>query len=91
MITVDPEQRSATYNPEYYVMRHLAGFVRPGASVLRAVGAWAANTVAFRNPDGSTVQVLQNPYLKSRIVSVGEPGEAVSVELAPRSISTLVN
>ncbi len=91
MITVDPESRTAVYNPEYHVMRHFAGFVKPGASVLRTVGHWAANTVAFHNPDGSTVHVIQNPFSDERIVSIGPSGKAVTVTLAPRSISTLVN
>ena len=71
-------------------MKHFAGFVRPGASVLRTVGSWASNTVAFRNPDGAEVHVLQNPYDDERTISVALSKGSVAVRLAPKSISTVI-
>jgi len=62
MITVDPTTDSVTYNPEYFVMKHFAHFVVPGATRLGLQGAWAGNAVAFTNPDGSQVIVVMNPF-----------------------------
>ena len=83
MVTVDPDDRAAIYNPEFYLMKHFAGFVRPGASVLRTVGSWASNTVAFRNPDGAEVHVLQNPYDDERTISVALSKGSVAVRTRP--------
>lgn len=90
MVTVDSARRTATFNPEFYVMKHFAGIVKPGAQVLRAVGPLAANTLAFRNPDGRQVFVLQNPHEEERTVAIQGDAGSVSLTLGPRSISTCV-
>ena len=37
LVTVDPTTHQCTYNHEYYLLRHVSGFVQSGAKVLRAV------------------------------------------------------
>lgn len=53
---------SVTYNADYYVLGHLAKFVKPGAvrvdSTAQSQGG--IENVAFRNPDGSIVLVAVN-------------------------------
>ena len=90
MVTVDAEKRTATFNPEFFVMKHFAGAVRPGAQVLRMAGPMAGNALAFRNPDGRQVFVIQNPQAVARTVAIQGDVGAVSLTLAPRSISTCV-
>jgi glucosylceramidase len=46
-----------TPTPAYYVFRHLAQYVVPGA---RVVGTSSADAVAFKNPDGSLVVTTYN-------------------------------
>jgi glucosylceramidase len=43
--------------PTYYVFRHLAQYVAPGAKVL---GTSGGDAVGFKNPDGSIVAVMYN-------------------------------
>jgi len=45
------------YTAAYYVFRHVAQFVEPGATVLK-VGS--ANALAFKNPDGTVVVTMYN-------------------------------
>jgi glucosylceramidase len=90
MITVDPATRSATFNPEFYVMKHFAAYVRPGAQVLQTAGPLAANSLAFRNPDGTLIYVIQNRLDSERTVTLESDVGAVSVTLQPQSINTLV-
>ncbi|WP_433617523.1 RICIN domain-containing protein [Dactylosporangium sp. CA-139114] len=51
-----------TYNAEYYVLGHLAKFVKPGAVRIDSTnqGQGGIENVAFRNPDGSIVLVAVN-------------------------------
>jgi glucosylceramidase len=53
---------SITYNAEYYVLGHLAKFVKPGAVRIDSTdyGQGGIENVAFRNPDGSIVLVAVN-------------------------------
>ncbi|GAB3871020.1 RICIN domain-containing protein [Dactylosporangium cerinum] len=53
---------SVTYNAEYYVLGHLAKFVKPGAVRIESTGygQGGIENVAFRNPDGSIVLVAVN-------------------------------
>jgi glucosylceramidase len=44
------------YTAAYYVFRHVAEYVDPGASVLTVTG----NALAFKNPDGAVVTTMYN-------------------------------
>ena len=89
LFSVDPETKAVTENPEYTLMRHVAGFVRPGAQVFAPIGRWNANALAFRNADGRTVVVLQNPLDRAEAVTVDLNG-LHCVTLPPKSFTTLV-
>jgi glucosylceramidase len=90
LFSVDPATGTYEANPEFHLLRHFAEFVRPGASVLATSGRWAANAVMFRNADGCEVAVLQNPDAVTRTVRVAMAGQTVSLDLAPKSFTTLV-
>ena len=49
-------------NHEYYVMRHYAQFIRPGAVLRGLAGDLCANAICAENPDGSLALVLRNPF-----------------------------
>jgi glucosylceramidase len=89
MVTVDPAGK-VTYNPEFYVMKHFAHFVQPGAAYLPVTGHWASAAAAFRNPDGSIVLAVQNAMDRAAILTVENGSETSSVTLAPNSFNTLV-
>lgn len=61
LITADPATGEVTLNPEFHVLRHLAGFVRPGARYLPLRGGQAGFALAFENSDGGAVLALANP------------------------------
>jgi glucosylceramidase len=59
-----------TITPAYYVFRHVAAFVQPGAQVLPTTGG---DALAFKNPDGTSVVVLYNDAeAKKAIVALGQ-------------------
>jgi len=90
MITIDPQTNAITYNPEYYVMRHLSNFVKPGAVRLGLAGRWSSNAIAFANPDGETILAVRNPFTheKSCVLTIGSA--KVAVGLPPESFNTFV-
>ncbi len=90
MVTVDPQTRQVTLNPEFHVMKHFSRFIAPGAVRLPLAGCLAANALAFENPDGSRVTVVANPLKTERACVLGDEQTAVRVTLAPESFNTIV-
>ncbi len=84
LVTV--RDNKATFNPEYYLMKHFAHFVKRGAKYVEIKGEFASNCTAFKNPDGSYVIVVYNPYKDTKIVTFGDK----SYELEADSINTIV-
>ncbi len=75
----------ANFTPEFYLMKHFSHFVKRGARYLKLRGEYSSSTVAFRNPDGTTVLVAANPYNDEMIISFC----GSSYVLPPRSINTI--
>lgn len=73
-------------NHEYYVMKHFARFVIPGAKRLRLTGHFSGTSIAFRNPDGSVVLVAQNPFPQEMSFAF----EGKTIALPPESISSIL-
>jgi glucosylceramidase len=90
MITVDPATKKAIRNPEFWVFKHCARWIQPGAVRLGLEGAWSANALAFRNPDRSLVVVAINNLPTAQRRSVVVDGQAYALDCAPGSLHTLV-
>ncbi|OAS89495.1 MULTISPECIES: glycoside hydrolase family 30 protein [Metabacillus] len=90
MITVDPESKKVTKNPEYYVMKHFSHFVNPGALRIETSGPWTGNTTAFLNPDGTKVVVIANPFKDTRELEMDVNGETYSFKLKAESFNTII-
>jgi glucosylceramidase len=89
MVTVD-KTGEAKYRHEFYVMKHLARHVDPGAVRLGLKGQWTSNALAFLNPDGSVVLALSNPFANERRLLFQTESAAIEAMLEPLSINTLV-
>lgn len=76
-----------TFNPEFYVMKHFAHFVKQGAVLLSVTGEMSSDTTAFRNPDGSIAAVILNPFPFSKTVTLF----GKNLTLRPRSINTVLS
>ena len=88
MITADGATGEVTYNPEFYVMKHLAHFVRPGARFLPLRGNQAGFTLAFQNPDGRHVLAFANPSSEPAALDLDLPFLRTHLTLQPRSLTT---
>ncbi|MFC1453005.1 glycoside hydrolase family 30 beta sandwich domain-containing protein [Verrucomicrobiota bacterium] len=89
MITIDPQTRQITLNPEFYVMKHFSRFIAPGAVRIAPQGPWTGNSVAFTNPDGSRSVVVHNPFAEPRPLALKCGDACFAFELAPRSFNTV--
>ena len=85
MITVSAD-KTVSFEHEYYVMKHFSRFVVPGAKRLILSGHLCSNAVAFKNPDGTIVLTVQNPF--ARPLTFTFCGETIT--LPPDSFHTLV-
>lgn len=88
LVTVNEAEKTFSFTPEYYVMKHVSHYVLPGAKVLK-LGGDCKNALAFLNTNGSLVVVLGNqtdhPYTLN--LQFGE--HTYEIHLAAQSLSTL--
>jgi glucosylceramidase len=74
------------YTPEFYLVKHFAHFVKEGAVMLGTKGGFSSNATVFRNPDGSRVAILMNPFDFEKVITI-EGGNYV---LEPNSFNTIL-
>jgi glucosylceramidase len=91
LVTVDTKARAFKYNYEYYLMKHLSGFVRPGARRLQIM-SWSGyeNLLAFSNPDNSVVIVVQNDLCEDLPIRVKVGQKLITANLAADSFNTFL-
>lgn len=91
LVVVDGEAGTYAYTHEYYVLKHVSHFVKPGARLIPTLSySGFENQVAFRNPDGSVVLVIQNDMAQEMPVSIVLGEDVVAPVLAPDSLNTFV-
>lgn len=81
---------SVEYTPEFYIFKHFAAFVKPGATVLGTVGEWTGNSIAFENPDGSIVLVVGSNMQRDRELVFEHNGERFTAKIAADSVNTFI-
>ena len=81
LCVVDPDAKTLTLQPEFYLMKHFSHFVKPGALLFKTKGRWTANTVAFENPDGSLVLVVGSNMKKDRVFHFVHGEQSFSAEI----------
>lgn len=89
LVTVDTVAKTFTYNHEYYLMKHLSRFVRPGAVRLETI-SWTGyeNLLAFENPDRGVVVVLQNDLGQDLPIRVRIGAGVIAATLPADSFNT---
>lgn len=88
MISVDTKNRKAVFNPEFYLMKHLGHFVKPGSVRLPTEG-WN-DALAFRDPDGKVVIIIYNSLEAEKIINVRVNNSSFSGLLKAKSFNTFV-
>jgi glucosylceramidase len=89
-IVVNTKTKSAIYTPMFYAFKHYCRFVEPKARRIDVSGDFQMNAIAFKNPGGQIVLVLQNDGGKKQILKVKVADQAFSVKLPAHSLSTFI-
>ena len=89
LISVDYETGTFRRNYEFYEMKHISGYVKPGAVYLGTSGSME-EAMAFRNPDGSIVVLVAEKTGKPRDLAIKAGPRAVRVNIPAYSVSTIV-
>ncbi|GMQ61960.1 glycoside hydrolase family 30 protein [Vallitalea maricola] len=90
LVTVDPKTEEVIYNPEFYVMKHFSGYVKPGAKRIEVKGPWSGAAVAFENPNQEIIVVAANNVNYSRDMSININKKNIRVNLKGYSFNTFV-
>jgi glucosylceramidase len=85
MITIDTNQKTVKFNPQFYQVRHYK-YVKPGAYRVATSGNYTT-VVAFRNPDGENVLIVTNTGAE-REVAINFNGQKIKPKLPAHSFNT---
>ncbi len=88
MIVVDSKTKKVNYTPEFYIMKHLSHFVKPGAHKMKTMGK-DRNLLAFKNPDGETVILIVNTSDHREKTTVSLNGKVYEIKMKPNSFNTI--
>ena len=83
------DKTKVVWNPEFYVMKHFASFIRPEDQVMRLEGPWCANSLCFRRGDDH-VLVVRNPFAQQQALRIACGDTLHTVTLEPEAIHTIV-
>ncbi|HEY4327799.1 MAG TPA: glycoside hydrolase family 30 beta sandwich domain-containing protein [Mucilaginibacter sp.] len=89
LVSVDTVTKKFSYNHEYYLLKHLSHYVKPGAKLLTISGE-LNNMLAFKNPDNSIVVVIQNDTDADKTVTLKLGDKTIAPVLKADSFNTLL-
>ncbi len=87
LISIEKATGKVTYNPEYYLMKHLTGFVQPGAYRLKTNET--DDHLAFVNPDGKIVVIVVNKDEKEKNVKIAYNNKSININVTAKSFNTI--
>lgn len=90
MVTIDPQTHTATYNPDFYVLKHFSCFIQRDAIRLGGMGSFAGDSLIFQNPDGSLVLELYNPFDRIFTVAFCWESQTYHFSLEPKSVNSIL-
>jgi glucosylceramidase len=86
-------QKAGTYSltNDYWLMRHFSSFVQKGARYVPATSFLGfENQLAFRNPGGDLVIIIQNDLATPHSVGIAIGGKQITPALPADSFNTIV-
>lgn len=89
MVSVNFTSKTVTYNPEFYLMKHLSHFVKPGAKKITHAGSFD-DVIAFKNKDNSVVILLHNPGENEKTIYIKIGSRTAAVSMPAKSFSTVI-
>ena len=90
-IMIDKNSGQISYMSSYYYIGHFSKFIEPGATRVYCGNDALSNlySVAYVNPDGKKIIVIENTASRRRTVTLTVDGCGTRFNLRPHSIITL--
>ncbi|ACU73766.1 Ricin B lectin [Catenulispora acidiphila DSM 44928] len=88
LVTVNQSTGNVTYDAGYYSVGHFSKFVLPGAKRIASTTTANLDNVAFQNPDGSLVLIVDNTSSSTQSFSTSWGGQKFSDSLPGHGIAT---
>lgn len=85
MISIEKASGKVVYNPEYYLMKHLSYYVRPGSKYIHVSGH--ENCLAFVNHDQLVIFYYHDGDAE-KMTTFAVNNQMISVNLKPKSFNT---
>jgi len=89
LVSVDTLAKTYKFNYEYYMLKHLSRYVKPGAKMLSISGDFS-NMLAFKNEDNSIILIAQNDGDADKKVTIKVGDKTISPVLEADSFNTFV-
>ena len=89
LVVVDPQSKTYKFTPEYYLMKHISRFVKPGAHYVSVSDEFGG--LVFRNPDNSLVVLYMEKQGANTTLSLAIDGEkSIDLHMTANTINTFV-
>ncbi|WP_051967364.1 ricin-type beta-trefoil lectin domain protein [Kitasatospora mediocidica] len=88
LVTIDQSTGNVAYGAGYYSVGHFSKFVLPGAKRIASTITANLDDVAFRNPDGSLVLIVDNTSGSAQSFSTTWGAQQISDSLPAHGIAT---
>ncbi len=88
LVTIDQNTGNVTYDAGYYSVGHFSKFVMPGAKRIASTTTANLDDVAFANPNGSLVLIVDNTSSSTQSFSTSWAGQQFSDSLPSHGIAT---
>jgi glucosylceramidase len=91
LVSVDTKAGTYSLTNDYWLMRHFSAFVQKGARYIPATSFLGfENQLAFRNPNGDLVIIIQNDLATPHSVGIAIGGKQITPNLPADSFNTIV-
>lgn len=91
-IMIDTKENKVNYNISYYYIGHFSRYIKPGAKRILCLNDSdkGVYSVAYKNPDGQIIVVVQNELSKRNRLAIAVDGKGINTEVPPHSITTFI-
>lgn len=91
-IILDTKNDKLIYNISYYYIGHFSRYIKPGAKRVLCMNDSDKGiySVAYKNPDGQIVVVVQSELSRRHKLSVTVDGKGINTDVPPHSITTFI-
>lgn len=87
LVVVDPATNKYRFSSEYYLIKHISHYVKPGAKYIKTDGN--TETLVFKNPDGTVVVLTMEKEGKEKNIQINIDGKTVNAVIPANSINTI--